>query len=222
MGGTDMKKIAAFRRGVGRLLFRQRPWPGRSRMRPDNGRGDRGGGPRPAAKPAAPRRPAAAPARGDQRPPPANRPRLAAHRRGPTARPPGRRRAVQRPAIAARSRPVHSNRQAATAELNRPGRQSAAINRRPRGRHPATHRRSRRPATATYSSYHRNFNAPRRFRAADLSPPARAGMSHRWIYGEILPAPLLGRDYWINDYFDYGLMPPPPARSGCAMAATRS
>jgi Ni/Co efflux regulator RcnB len=34
----------------------------------------------------------------------------------------------------------------------------------------------------------------------------------RWAYGDMLPSIYWGRDYWIDDYSDYGLADPPP---GC-------
>ena len=60
-----------------------------------------------------------------------------------------------------------------------------------------------------FSSLQRNFNAPRRFHAATYNRP-RGWYSHRWTYGEILPALFWASDYWLNDYMDYGLEPPPP------------
>jgi len=40
-----------------------------------------------------------------------------------------------------------------------------------------------------------------------------SGYSYRrWSYGEMLPSIYWGRDYWIDDYSDYGLGYPPP---GC-------
>lgn len=34
----------------------------------------------------------------------------------------------------------------------------------------------------------------------------------RWTFGMTLPSIFWARDYWIDDYYDYGLAPPPP---GC-------
>jgi Ni/Co efflux regulator RcnB len=60
-----------------------------------------------------------------------------------------------------------------------------------------------------YSSYHRAFNAPQRFHAPDYHRPA-GWYAHRWSFGEILPPLFWTQDYWIGDFGDYGLMPPPP------------
>ena len=60
-----------------------------------------------------------------------------------------------------------------------------------------------------FSSFHRNFNAPRRYHAATYNRP-RGWYSHRWTYGEILPALFWASNYWLDDYMDYGLEPPPP------------
>jgi Ni/Co efflux regulator RcnB len=60
-----------------------------------------------------------------------------------------------------------------------------------------------------FSSYHRNFNAPRRFHAAPYRRPPGFYV-HHWSYGEVLPRPFWVRDYWLTDFFDFGLAPPPP------------
>jgi Ni/Co efflux regulator RcnB len=60
-----------------------------------------------------------------------------------------------------------------------------------------------------FSAYQRNFNAPRRFQASNYQRP-RGWYSHRWSYGEILPSLFWASDYWLNDFNDYGLPPPPP------------
>jgi len=60
-----------------------------------------------------------------------------------------------------------------------------------------------------FASLHRNFTATRRYHAGSYHRPS-GYYAHRWTYGQILPALFFGRDYWINDYDDYGLMDPPP------------
>ena len=60
-----------------------------------------------------------------------------------------------------------------------------------------------------FASFHRNFSSPHRFRAAAYHRP-RGWYAHRWTFGEVLPALFWAPDYWIDDYVDYGLMPPPP------------
>jgi len=60
-----------------------------------------------------------------------------------------------------------------------------------------------------FSSYHRNFTAPHRFRAPVYRRPPGFYV-HHWSYGEVLPRPFWVRDYWLTDFFDFGLEPPPP------------
>jgi Ni/Co efflux regulator RcnB len=59
-----------------------------------------------------------------------------------------------------------------------------------------------------FRDYHRTFHAPRRFRADFYRRPA-GWYEHRWIYGEFLPAAFWARDYWIIDFQEYDLPPPP-------------
>jgi Ni/Co efflux regulator RcnB len=60
-----------------------------------------------------------------------------------------------------------------------------------------------------FSSYHRNFDAPRRFRVGFYRRPA-GWYPHHWVFGEILPALFWAPDFWLTDYYDFGLLPPPP------------
>jgi Ni/Co efflux regulator RcnB len=60
----------------------------------------------------------------------------------------------------------------------------------------------------TARNFHRNFNAPRHFRAGGYRPP-RGYFARRWGWGEILPPAFWARDYWIVDFADYDLPPPP-------------
>ena len=59
-----------------------------------------------------------------------------------------------------------------------------------------------------FRDFHRNFQASRRFRGPDYRRPA-GWYSHRWAFGEFLPAAFWGRDYWLIDFADYDLPPPP-------------
>jgi Ni/Co efflux regulator RcnB len=58
-------------------------------------------------------------------------------------------------------------------------------------------------------SFQRNFKAPRRYHANGYARPS-GWYSHRWVYGEILPSLFWAQTYWLTDYGDYGLPPPPP------------
>ena len=58
-------------------------------------------------------------------------------------------------------------------------------------------------------AYQRNFNAPRHYHVGVYARP-HGWYYHRWVYGEILPAFFWSQNYWISDYFDYGLADPPP------------
>lgn len=60
-----------------------------------------------------------------------------------------------------------------------------------------------------FSAFHRNFNAPRRYRTSFYNRP-RGWYAHRWTFGEILPSLFWSSNYWLNDYYDYSLQPPPP------------
>jgi len=57
--------------------------------------------------------------------------------------------------------------------------------------------------------YQRNFVAPRHFRVGEYRGP-RDYHYRRWTYGEWLPQIYFSRDYWLMDFEDYGLTPPPP------------
>jgi hypothetical protein len=59
-----------------------------------------------------------------------------------------------------------------------------------------------------FRDYHRTFRAPRRFRTDFYRRPA-GWYEHRWAYGEFLPSAFWARDYWIVDFRDYDLPPPP-------------
>ena len=61
-----------------------------------------------------------------------------------------------------------------------------------------------------FSSYQRNFNAPNHFHAASGYRRPAGWYAQRWTYGQILPSLFWAQDYWLNDYNDFGLAPPPP------------
>jgi Ni/Co efflux regulator RcnB len=63
---------------------------------------------------------------------------------------------------------------------------------------------------ADFSSYHRNFSAPRHYHARSNYRRPSGWYAHRWTFGEILPSLFWAPDYWLSDYYDFGLMPPPP------------
>ena len=65
------------------------------------------------------------------------------------------------------------------------------------------------PANFDRHAYQRNFTAPRRFHANVYVRP-HGWYEHRWSYGEILPALFWTQNYWLGDYYDYGLADPPP------------
>lgn len=59
-----------------------------------------------------------------------------------------------------------------------------------------------------FRDYHRNFHVSRRFQAPSYRRPA-GWYSHRWGFGEFLPAAFWARDYWLIDFSIYDLPPPP-------------
>jgi len=59
-----------------------------------------------------------------------------------------------------------------------------------------------------FVDFHQTFTAPRHFHAGAYRRPA-GWYSHRWTFGEYLPAAFWGRDYWLIDFMDFGLPPPP-------------
>ena len=57
-------------------------------------------------------------------------------------------------------------------------------------------------------NFHQNFSAERRFHApAYRRPPGY--YARRWTWGQVLPTFFWARDYWLTDYNDYDLPPPP-------------
>jgi len=61
---------------------------------------------------------------------------------------------------------------------------------------------------ADFRRYQRNFAAPQRFRAPAYRRPA-GWYAHRWTFGEFLPAAFFARSYWIDNFYNFGLMDPP-------------
>jgi len=59
-----------------------------------------------------------------------------------------------------------------------------------------------------FVDYHQNITAPRRFRAGEYRRPY-GWYPHHWVFGEFLPAAYWARDYWLIDFIDFGLPPPP-------------
>jgi hypothetical protein len=68
-----------------------------------------------------------------------------------------------------------------------------------------------------WQQYHQNFdphryetnrNSDRRYRWQNyVQPPG--WYSHRWVYGERMPPAFWGRNYWLDNYPEFGLMDPP-------------
>lgn len=58
-------------------------------------------------------------------------------------------------------------------------------------------------------NFHQNFNAARRFHAPAYRQP-QGFYAHHWAWGETLPPAFWVRDYWLTDFYDYDLPPPPP------------
>jgi Ni/Co efflux regulator RcnB len=61
---------------------------------------------------------------------------------------------------------------------------------------------------SNYRDFHRDFRAQRSYRAPYYRRPA-GWYDHRWSFGEFLPSAFWARDYWLSDYRDYDLQPPP-------------
>ena len=62
-----------------------------------------------------------------------------------------------------------------------------------------------------FEIFRHTLRAPHRYHYGSYRRPS--GWYYRnWGLGEILPALFFGRQYWLSDYYDFGLQPPPP---GC-------
>jgi len=57
-------------------------------------------------------------------------------------------------------------------------------------------------------NFHQNFDAQRRFHAPSYRRP-QGYYARRWSWGQVLPSAFWARDYWLSDYYDYDLPPPP-------------
>lgn len=66
-----------------------------------------------------------------------------------------------------------------------------------------------RPNFNGFRDYHRNFSAPQRFHAPSYRRPY-GWYYRRWTFGEFLPALFWAQQYWLTDYDEYDLPPPPP------------
>lgn len=65
-----------------------------------------------------------------------------------------------------------------------------------------------RPRQFDARDYHHNYQAQQRFRWHRYQPP-RGWYERRWYYGDRLPALFWGRNYWIEDFWMFGLVIPP-------------
>lgn len=66
----------------------------------------------------------------------------------------------------------------------------------------------RRHDFSNFRNFHQNFRAEQRFRApAYRRPPGY--YARRWSWGQVLPGFFWTRDYWLTDYYDFDLPPPP-------------
>jgi Ni/Co efflux regulator RcnB len=57
-------------------------------------------------------------------------------------------------------------------------------------------------------NYHQNFRATRRFHAPAYRQPS-GYYARRWAWGMTLPTAFWARDYWLTDFNEYDLPPPP-------------
>jgi len=61
---------------------------------------------------------------------------------------------------------------------------------------------------SNFRNFHQNFRAEQRFRAPSYRRPP-GYYARRWGWGQVLPSFFWTRDYWLTDYYDYDLPPPP-------------
>ena len=59
-----------------------------------------------------------------------------------------------------------------------------------------------------FRDFHRDFRASHRFQVSSYRRPA-GWYTHRWAFGEFLPTAFWARDYWLMDFAEYDLPPPP-------------
>jgi Ni/Co efflux regulator RcnB len=60
-----------------------------------------------------------------------------------------------------------------------------------------------------FRAYNRNFTATHRFRGPAYHRPS-GFVYRRWVFGDYLPSIYWGSDYWLYDFSDFDLPPPPP------------
>jgi len=170
----------------------------------DDHRGGDRGGPAPSHPPAAApaaRGPAPAARHDDHRgPPPSAGPSRGAPPAGPPAGRPDDRRGGGPRANA--NGPARGAPAATPANRGNPGPRSNGAN---RNAGPAPNAGPR----ANFRAFNRNVTAQRHFHAPAYRRPS-GWYAQRWTYGEILPPLFWASDYWINDFYDFGLAPPPP------------
>lgn len=66
------------------------------------------------------------------------------------------------------------------------------------------------PTQWNRQDYQRNVTASRHFHWSNGSYHRPHGWYYRrWVYGEVFPSLFWDRDYWITDYWNYGLDDPP-------------
>ena len=72
-------------------------------------------------------------------------------------------------------------------------------------------RRQPRASAATFQLLSPQFQRAAPFSRGRRPIAGRTGWyAQRWTYGQILPSLFWAQDYWLNDYNDFGLVPPPP------------
>jgi Ni/Co efflux regulator RcnB len=103
-----------------------------------------------------------------------------------------------------------------TANQNNGGQQGAQQDRNTRDRNNYRRRRTdqandrnlNRHSNIDLARWHRNFDAPRRYRVEPYHAP-RGYYYRRWGYGQRLPAAYYVRSFWLMDFLTYGLLSPP-------------
>ena len=66
----------------------------------------------------------------------------------------------------------------------------------------------RRPAQLDRPAFNHNFRAERVYRIGPYLPP-RGYVYRTWYYGSVLPPLFWTRQYWVNDFWLFGLDVPP-------------
>lgn len=65
-----------------------------------------------------------------------------------------------------------------------------------------------RPGTINRATYNHNYQAARSYRIGPYHPPA-GWVDRHWAYGQILPAAYWAPQYFLSDYWLFGLEVPP-------------